>query len=30
VGQADNLEKAKAAVELAVATADRQMDLFQR
>jgi hypothetical protein len=29
VGQADNLEKAKAAVELAVATADRQMDLFQ-
>ncbi len=29
VGQAASLEKAKAAVELAVATADKQMDLFQ-
>ena len=28
-GYADELEKAKAAVELAVAAADRQLDLFQ-
>ena len=29
-GFTDELEKAKAAVELAVSTADKQMDLFQR
>jgi hypothetical protein len=29
-GQSENLEKAKAAVELAVYHADRQFDLFQR
>jgi hypothetical protein len=29
-GHSDDLEKAKAAVELAVFTADKQMDLFQR
>ena len=28
-GQADNLEKAKTAVELAVYHADKQLDLFQ-
>jgi hypothetical protein len=28
VGYSDELEKAKAAVELAVSTADKQMDLF--
>ena len=28
-GQADQLDKAKAAVELAVFTADKQLDLFQ-
>jgi hypothetical protein len=28
-GKSDNLEKAKAAVELAVFNADRQFDLFQ-
>jgi hypothetical protein len=30
VGYADELEKAKAAVELAVLNADKQMDLFHR
>ena len=29
-GQSENLERAKAAVELAVYNADRQFDLFQR
>ncbi|HEX2200304.1 MAG TPA: hypothetical protein VHG88_17020 [Burkholderiales bacterium] len=29
-GQCENLQKAKAAVELAVYNADRQFDLFQR
>ena len=28
-GHADDLDKAKAAVELAVVSADRQMDLFR-
>ena len=29
-GHSEDLDKAKAAVELAVATADKQMDLFQQ
>jgi hypothetical protein len=29
-GHADDLDKAKAAVELAVSTAEKQLDLFQR
>ena len=29
MGYSDELDKAKAAVELAVSTADRQLDLFQ-